>query len=243
VYDWPTGVTIKGCNVYSNTYQGIILGWTTGGVVSNCKAWSNGAEGIKLEASSSSTVEDCVSISNGQGIGISVFGYNTIRNCWVSNNLGSGFYLSSAYSNTIEKCVSSSNGVGIALSGGFWGIWTEYNVITENVILKNGVGIGLYRPTDPPTQPEYCKDNSIYHNNIVKNTQQAYDEALNTAWDNGYPSGGNYWSDYVGVDLYSGPDQNILGPDGIGDTPYNIPGTAGSQDSYPFMMMWGWKGV
>jgi hypothetical protein len=41
-------------------------------------------------------------------------------------------------------------------------------------------------------------------------------------WDNGYPSGGNYWSDYTGTDNYSGPSQNIPGSDGIGDVNYTI---------------------
>jgi len=52
-------------------------------------------------------------------------------------------------------------------------------------------------------------------------------------WDNGYPSGGNYWSNYNGTDLYSGPCQNVTGSDGIGDTPYVI--DANNQDNYPLM--------
>jgi len=55
-------------------------------------------------------------------------------------------------------------------------------------------------------------------------------------WDNGYPSGGNYWSDYKDADLYSGPYQNETGSDGIGDTPYTI--DANNVDRYPLMSPW-----
>jgi len=55
-------------------------------------------------------------------------------------------------------------------------------------------------------------------------------------WDNGYPSGGNYWSDYNGTDLRKGPGQNVTGSDGIGDTPYII--NTNNQDYYPLMMPW-----
>jgi hypothetical protein len=51
--------------------------------------------------------------------------------------------------------------------------------------------------------------------------------------DNGYPSGGNYWSDYNGTDMYHGPYQNQTGSDGIGDTPYVI--DANNTDNYPLM--------
>ncbi|MFQ6084384.1 MAG: PKD domain-containing protein, partial [Candidatus Aminicenantia bacterium] len=55
---------------------------------------------------------------------------------------------------------------------------------------------------------------------------------------NGYPSGGNYWSDYIGIDLYSGPNQDQPGSDGIGDAPYTF---YGGQDNYPFMVENGWE--
>ncbi|MCZ2856458.1 MAG: hypothetical protein O2U62_05145, partial [Candidatus Bathyarchaeota archaeon] len=75
-----------------------------------------------------------------------------------------------------------------------------------------------------------------YHN-IFNNTINAYSNWTNT-WDNGYPSGGNYWSDYNGTDYFNGPYQNITGSDGIGDTPYNI--QIGNQDSYPFTTQLAW---
>jgi parallel beta-helix repeat protein len=69
--------------------------------------------------------------------------------------------------------------------------------------------------------------NMIYHNNFVGNAvqasvQYAYAPEPTNTWDNGYPSGGNYWSDYKGTDFYSGPYQNMTGSDGIGDTAYAI---------------------
>ena len=57
--------------------------------------------------------------------------------------------------------------------------------------------------------------------------------AGNNTWDDCYPSGGNYWSDYSGVDAYSGVYQNETGRDGIGDTPYVI--DEYNIDRYPLM--------
>lgn len=48
------------------------------------------------------------------------------------------------------------------------------------------------------------------------------------------PSGGNYWSDYVGIDVKSGPNQDQPEGDGIGDISYMI--DASNTDSYPRML-------
>ncbi|RLE47179.1 MAG: hypothetical protein DRJ31_09260, partial [Candidatus Methanomethylicota archaeon] len=77
-------------------------------------------------------------------------------------------------------------------------------------------------------------NNIIYHNNLIDNGVQAsLYESYDNLWDDGYPSGGNYWSDYVGVDLSSGPYQNETGSDGIGDSLYII--DVNNTDRYPLM--------
>lgn len=93
------------------------------------------------------------------------------------------------------------------------------NLITGNSFAANLVGIWF------TTCCIY--NNQIYHNNFLSNLRyQAYDSSGNTTWDDGPISGGNYWSDYAGVDGNG---------DGFGDEAYEINGTAGSRDYYPLM--------
>jgi len=94
-------------------------------------------------------------------------------------------------------------------------------IIRGNTLRGNGVGVELR-----------LGSNQVDHNHFEFNTLQARDTAPGNVWDDGYPSGGNWWSDYLGDDVYSGPLQNLPGADGIGDAPYVI--DADSRDRYPF---------
>ena len=107
----------------------------------------------------------------------------------------------------------------------------EGNNITDNNRggYSAGITIGF--------QVGFSSGNKFFHNNIANNGKQVdlqgQEEPI--MWDDGYPSGGNYWSDYNGTDSFSGPNQNTPGSDGIGDTPYTI--DANNTDRYPLMGM------
>jgi len=145
----------------------------------------------------------------------------------ISSNIFWNNYFSILLSGSSENSIS-----GNIIASSYVGIFLEYthlnestqNTITNNVILNNEYGIGL----------EECSENTVYHNNFINNRIQASVSLPHVnSWDNGYPSGGNYWSDYAGVDLKKGPNQNLTGSDGIGDTPYVIDNY--NKDNYPLM--------
>jgi len=166
-------------------------------------------------------------IRNNTCDGITLYcSYSIIRSNIIKNNGQSGISCSNptyGYSNEISQNIIHNNeddGIFLCSDG---------NNITENTITENNLfGIWL---------SEKSSNNSIYHNNIINNTQNAYDEGGNI-WDDGYPSGGNYWDDYDGIDNNWGENQNINGSDGIGDTPYNIFGED-NQDRYPLIEPYG----
>jgi parallel beta-helix repeat protein len=102
------------------------------------------------------------------------------------------------------------------------------NSIIENTIKENGLGIFL----------GYSSDNHVYHNNFIENSAQADYQESTTFWDNGYPSGGNYWSGWETTDSQRGPGQNLTGSDGIADSPYYVK-PEGQEDHYPLMGLFG----
>ena len=133
-----------------------------------------------------------------------------------------------------SNCTVSENNVanetwGISLSS-----YSSFNTISENNITDNEFGIVLGYGLSG-TDGE-CSNNTIYNNNFIDNYQQVLSANSINTWDNGYPTGGNYWSDYNGTDYYGGPFQNLTGSDGIGDTSYVI--DENNTDDYPLMSPW-----
>jgi len=115
---------------------------------------------------------------------------------------------------TVDSLNLEQNGQGVLIS-------YSSNITVKNCNLTNnwfGVRIG------------YSNNVNLHHNNFINNFYQG--ETIGTySWDNGYPSGGNYWNDYNGTDLSSGMYQNETGSDGITDAAYLI--DVNNQDNYP----------
>lgn len=143
----------------------------------------------------------------------------TIRNVSVKNFFH-GIYLYWSAGNTLHgNNVTENIGESIFLE------CSSSNTISENNITANFIGIWLH----------WSHNNVIFHNSFFGNTfiQAANDESYGNKWDDGFPSGGNYWSDYTGIDYFGGPYQNETGSDGLGDTPYLV--DSDNIDHYPLM--------
>jgi len=174
--------------------------------------------GISLVHSTNNTITENTVSSNNHGIHLYQSTNSTVGKNTVTSNQGGIIVYQGSNSTKVENNTVSFNDFGIDLG------MANRCTITSNNITNNTFGISV----------SHSSNNNIYHNNFIDNSHQVYsiDESLNT-WDDDYPSGGNYWSDYAGLDMKNGSNQNQLGSDGIGDTPYII--NANNQDRYPRM--------
>jgi len=152
---------------------------------------------------------------------------SSTNNAIVGNNIttldGQGISLSGGSSNNsiVGNTVTGSKRAGIYLAS------CQYNLVAENNLFNNSYALYL---TD-------SSNNTIYHNNCVSTVLDIFIRNIlnytTNIWDNGYPSGGNYYSNYAGGDRHGGPYQNETGGDGIGDVSYKI--ESDTQDNYPLM--------
>jgi parallel beta-helix repeat protein len=178
----------------------------------------NGLDAVRLASSSNNTFFSNNISNNVKSMSFQLSPYNNIINNTITLNGWNGINLFSSSNSTILcNSISSNDDSGISLNSSSNG-----NNITNNNISNNNYGIYIGS----------SNSNLIYHNILKENIIQAFDDSNNN-WDNGYPSGGNYWNDYLGTDGFSGPYQDQPGSDGIGDTNYSI--DSDSKDLYPLM--------
>jgi parallel beta-helix repeat protein len=202
---------VRNCLVENGgvSFDGIFLYNTVNGKIENFTSYNN-YSGIHLDSSSNNTLTNSSCSNDEYGIRLDSSSNNTLTNnsCY---NSSSGIYLSNSDNDNLTNNACDTNYYGISIYS------SSGDTLTNNSSDNNGYGIYL----------SVSNDDRIYHNNFVNNVNQAFDDGSNS-WDNGYPSGGNYWSDYTGIDNNG---------DEIGDTPYNIYGGS-NQDHYPLMSPW-----
>jgi len=236
-----SNVTIKNLEI-KTFYYGIQLSSSNNNSISGNNITNNGYYGIDLIDSSNNTLSGNNITNNEASIHLQDSVNNNIHGNNMNNN-GYGIVLAYSYNNTIYRnSILNNSKSGILI------VSSSNNNISENNVTNNGwTGIDLaYSSNDNDIYGNHVannrnggislsesSNNSIYHNSFVNNAYQVYTYDSVNVWDDGYPSGGNYWSDYAGVDEKKGPNQNLPGSDGIGDTPYVIDDE--NQDRYPLM--------
>jgi len=213
-------------------------------VVVNGFTIQNSGLGIYVYSQIVVTIQNNTITKNANGI-FFFESYNSIISGNDILNNEFGIYLCSSSNNSIIGNNVDNNYNGIRVLDGS----SNNNIVRNNLIDNRDTGIGVSASSTNNSVIENnfinndislwdsSDNNSIYHNNFINNTNHYYPSDSVNVWDDGYPSGGNYWSDYVGVDVKSGPGQDLPGSDGIGDMPYII--DADNVDHYPLMNPYG----
>ncbi|MBN1358114.1 right-handed parallel beta-helix repeat-containing protein [Candidatus Bathyarchaeota archaeon] len=224
--DFPLSISVSSYNTVS---ENVLTDNNNGIWLDTAIGYGNVSSNYNLISGNNITLSfwDAIALANGAS-------NNTI----IGNNAVNNQY-GITIGNLCNDNIVSGNFVDMTESG--WGIRIEYhgyrNIISGNNIRNSGYGFYFFRASYnnisennvvDSTYGVYffeSPDNKFWHNNFIENTQQV-DIDLDSAnvWDDGYPSGGNYWSDYSGSDANG---------DGIGDTPYII--DANNTDNYPLM--------
>jgi parallel beta-helix repeat protein len=126
------------------------------------------------------------------------------------------------------------------------------NTFFENKLTDNSIGFDVANSTGNLAVANTFANNheafrissgsfQVYHNNFIDQYQEVsqggysalvLSESFGSSlWDNGYPSGGNYYSDY----LTRYPNASEVDNSGIGDVPYQVSINSNLTDRYPLL--------
>lgn len=254
-------VTMSTLNITSNSMEGIFAE-DSGYIAVSGSNMSYNSYGLWIRDTPNVKVVGSHFFGNGNGMGIffsadvNVTGNTLIQNGddgmdieRISNLVVANNYVYDSYmginlyrlhnGTIVGNNASAHSNFGILLSE------SDDSLVAGNMVSDSKFGVGVFysdNVTLVSNNISVCWQNGVrlfsstnilvHHNHLTDNAGQAFDDGANS-WDNGYPSGGNHWSDYAGVDMLSGINQDEPGSDGLGDTPYVI--DADSKDNYPLM--------
>ncbi len=179
--------TITGNNIV-NTYTGIFGSVQfSSAIISQNIITGNHKNGVSFYGGFNNTISGN-NITGNTGSAIVIEGYQDIikGNNLSQNTIGIG--LDAAYSVIFRNNITANRNAGIYLSG-------SSDVISANYFANNKYGIYAV--------PSFgvANNNTIVHNDFVNNQQNAFSTSPSNIqiWDQGFPLGGNYWSDYQTV--------------------------------------------
>ena len=232
--------TISGNNMTRNSRDGILISRSSDNDILTNNITENGGDGIELYESSNNNISRNHIANNTYGHGIKAIrssDNNDISGNNISNNR-EGIAVTGSSDTVSGNNIMANNQDGMCFYG-------SHSSIFGNNVSNNANGIHLYGASNNNISNNHVAnhnygiltthsstDNLICHNNFVNNSYQAYSYATTNFWDDGYPSGGNYWSNYE--ERY--PEAQELDGSGIWDTPYVI--DENNQDNYPLMEPW-----
>ena len=212
--------TIDNNSAFDNNQQIYLISGSTHNLIIN----NSGNIYLDTECNNNTIIGNSPSQNNLRAIAIENSNNNMILNNNCSNAFSGITFFSSSNNIVTGNWISSNTNGGFLFYGS-----SDSNTILNNTISYNAL-YGMYIDSG--------NSNLIYHNNFINNSAQARAIEGNQ-WDNGYPTGGNYWSDYDGTDTFSGQNQDIPGSDSIGDVNYTI-SDAPNVDNYPIKHLYVW---
>jgi parallel beta-helix repeat protein len=221
--DHATGISVEGdhCTIIGNnirnTYYGIFCSLQSSTTISGNNITSNFKDGIRFCGGSLNKISENDIAGNAKS-GIAIEGYSNkiSRNNITNNNIGIG--IASSYSIVFGNILTDNSNSGLYFA-------SSNNAISANTI--SGSKWCIY------FTPHFAapNGNKLYHNNFVDNKDTIGGSSPYNVqfWDDGYPSGGNYWSDYT----MENPNAAEVDTSGIGGTPYII--DENNTDNYPLL--------
>lgn len=212
--------TLRSLYIHAAGDHGVYLYNVSNGRISNVLLSAN-QKGISVSYSTNVTIRRVTVLDSRQGWGIHVHASHVV-------SVTGSRALANAVGGILLAYSTGANVTGVSLAGGRYGLDTyeSMDVAISATTISNATRVGLLVETSSGVV--------AYHDNFVHNAIQA-SLTLGAAaiFDHGYPDGGNFWSDYRGVDHCSGKTQLVCnGPDGLGDFPYD---NGSVHDRYPLM--------